>query len=229
MDQHELIEVFDRHAEGYDQQWATMAPIRDALHLLVESSLLALPADARVLGVGVGTGVELGHLARRFPSWQLTAVEPSSAMLDLCRRRAEREGFADRCTFHHGYLATLPDGPGHHAATSFLVSQFLLDRDARVAYVAGIAERLRSGGVLVSADLSADVESFEPLLRTWLTVMAGPDVSEERIDAARAAYARDVAIRPPAEVASIIEDGGFDPPVLLFQAGLLHAWRASKA
>lgn len=37
-----------------------------------------------------------------------TAVEPSAQMLAVCRTRAETGGFADRCTFHNGYLDTLP-------------------------------------------------------------------------------------------------------------------------
>jgi hypothetical protein len=45
----------------------------------------------------------------------------------------------------------------------------------------------------------------------------------------RAAWERDVVILPPAEVASIIESGGFEAPVRFFQAGLIHAWFARRA
>ncbi len=44
----------------------------------------------------------------------------------------------------------------------------------------------------------------------------------------KAAYAKDVAILPPADVASIIESGGFEAPVQFFQAGLIHAWFAKR-
>jgi tRNA (cmo5U34)-methyltransferase len=70
----------------------------------------------------------------------------------------------------------------------------------------------------------ANPDDFETLLRAWLTAMAGPGVSAERVERARAAYARDVAVLSPATVASIIESGGFERPMQLFQAGLLHAW-----
>lgn len=62
----------------------------------------------------------------------------------------------------------------------------------------------------------------------WLTIMTGPDVSAERLERARSAYAKDVAILAPATVASVIESGGFEPPVQFFQAGLLHAWIARR-
>ena len=185
----ELVAVFDQQAEGYDAQWEGMAPIRDGLYLLVESVFDGLPEDARILCVGVGTGAELAHLARKYPRWRFTAVEPSGPMLEVCRRRAEREGFASRCTFHEGYLDSLPIDEGHHAATCFLVSQFILEREARSEFFRTIAERLRPGGLLASSDLAsgANPDDFETLLRAWLTVMAGPGVSAERVEGARAA------------------------------------------
>lgn len=113
----DLRALFDQQAAGYDARWAPMAPIRDGLALLVEAAFSDLPADARLLAVGVGTGAELAPLARRFPGWRFTAVDPSGAMLDVCRQRAEREGFAERCAFHEGTLDTLPAADAHHAAT----------------------------------------------------------------------------------------------------------------
>jgi tRNA (cmo5U34)-methyltransferase len=231
MREDELRAAFDRQAAGYDEQWEKMAPIRDGLYLLVEAMFAELPADARVLSVGLGTGAELAHLARRFPRWSFTAVEPSGPMLDLCRQRAEREGFASRCTFHEGYLDSLPTGEGHHAATCFLVSQFILDQGDRSDFFRAIADRLQPGGMLASSDLAsgAGLVDYEALLRAWLIIMAGPDVSAERLERARSAYAKDVAILAPATVASVIEAGGFEPPVQFFQAGLLHAWFSKRA
>lgn len=231
MQPEQLEAVFNRQAAGYDSQWEKLAPIRDALDLVVAATLCELPVDARILAVGVGTGVELAHLAGRFPRWSFTAVDPSGAMLDLCRRRAAQDGFARRCTFHEGYLQSLEDDDGHDAATCLLVSQFILERDVRSDFFATIAARLLPGGVLVSSDLASGTrpDDFETLLRTWLAVMVGSSVSTDRLDAARAAYARDVAVLPPSTVASLIEKGGFSPPVQIFQAGLLHAWSARRA
>ncbi len=221
----ELVAIFDQQAEGYDGQWEGMAPIRDGLYLLVESVFAGLPDDARILCVGVGTGAELAHFARKHPRWRFTAVDPSGPMLDVCRRRAEREGFASRCVFHKGYLDSLAIDEGHDAATCFLVSQFILEREARSEFFRTIAERLRPSGLLASSDLAsgANGDDFETLLCAWLTVMAG-QVSAERVERARSAYAKDVAVLSPAAVASIIESGGFERPVQFFQAGLLHAW-----
>src|SRR3546814_1792705 len=62
-------------------------------------------------------------------------------MLDACRTRAERDGFADRCEFHAGLVDTLPEAAAFDGAACFLVSQFLLDAAARTAFFAAIAKR----------------------------------------------------------------------------------------
>jgi len=227
----ELKSTFDQQASGYDKQWSKLAPIRDGLHFLLESVFAELPVDARVLCVGVGTGAELAHLAKKFPAWRFTAVEPSRGMLDVCRRRAENDGFASRCHFHEGYLESLPSQDLHDAATCLLVSQFVLERKARSELFRSIAGRLRVGGVLASADLSSEsgTHSHESLVHTWMKMMAAAGVPPEGLVRMRAAWEKDVAILAPADVAAVIESGGFEPPVRFFQAGLMHAWYTRRA
>ncbi|HZX15591.1 MAG TPA: class I SAM-dependent methyltransferase [Pseudomonas sp.] len=222
----ELKALFDQQAAGYDKQWAGMAPIRDALHFLLNALFADLPENARILCVGVGTGTELAHLAERFPGWYFTAVDPSGAMLDICRQRAEKGGFLSRCSFHQGYLDTLPAEPRHDGATCFLVSHFLLDPQARIALFHEISRRLRADGILANVDLASDVQSpaYELLLRSWMTLMCSAGVPPDVLERSRAAYARDVAILPAQQVASLIKEAGFEAPVQFFQAGLMHGW-----
>ena len=230
MNPDELKSLFDQQAANYDTQWAKTAPIRDCLHLLLGSLFSAVPADARILCVGVGTGAELAYLAQSHPHWRFTVVEPSPRMLDVCRQRAEREGFASRCQFHEGYLESLTASETHDAATCFLVSQFILDQQARSDFFRAIAHKLAPGGLLASSDLAADTSSpeYEVLLRGWMNMMAAADISPENLERMRKAYATDVGVLPPGRVASIIESGGFEPPVQFFQAGLIHAWRSRR-
>jgi tRNA (cmo5U34)-methyltransferase len=124
--------AFDQERAGsYDKRFAAIAPLRESLHLLTRAILADLPADARVLCVGAGTGLELLDLARAYPQWRFTAVEPSAPMLNVCRQKAAEAGVADRCMFHAGYLDTLPAAEPFDAATCFLVSHFILSRDER--------------------------------------------------------------------------------------------------
>lgn len=216
----------EHHAAAYDQRFARLAPIRDALHLLISAVFADLPAEARILCVGVGTGHELIYLAQKFPQWTFAAVEPSAPMLAVCRRKAEELGITSRCVFHEGYLDSLPPSSAFDAATSLLVSQFIPAPDARAHFFRAIAERLRPGGFLVSADLAGDTTSapYQSLLEVWLRLMRETESPREQIEKLRVAYGRDVALLPVEQVSAIIASGGFERPVLFHQAGLIHAW-----
>lgn len=231
MHQDEIKEIFDKQAASYDAQWAKTAAINNCLYFLLDSLFAELPADARILCVGAGTGAELTHLANNNPGWQFTAVEPSGPMLDLCRQRVEKDGFASRCHFHEGYLDSLLSTEPHDAAICFLVSQFILDKQARSGFFREISHKLKPGGILASSDLASDVDSYEYeiLLRAWMNMMSASDISPEGIDRMRKAYANDVGVLPPSRIASIIASGGFELPTQFFQAGLIHAWLSKRA
>jgi tRNA (cmo5U34)-methyltransferase len=226
MEPAQLEATFDQQSASYDQQWAKLAAFRDGIHLLVASLFARLPAQARMLCVGAGTGAEIRALAARFPTWTFTAVEPSAGMLAVAQERAKEYGYADRCTFHTGYLDTLPSSAPFHCASSLLVSQFLLKEEERTGFFREIAIRLEVGGFLVSSDLASDTSSpeYKSLLTVWLRTMAAADVSPERVQQMQEAYARDVAILPPQRVATIVAAAGFAVPVQFYQAGLIHAW-----
>lgn len=227
----EIKAVFDSQAAGYDKQWARMAPVREGLYFLLDAVFSGLPEDARILCVGAGTGIEMAYLAKAFPGWRFTAVEPSGPMLEVCRQRASDEGFASRCDFHEGYLDSLPAGEPYHGATCFLVSQFILEREARIAFFRGIADRLVAGGVLASSDLAADVhaDTYQDLLRVWIQLMSSSGVQADVLERTRAAYAKDVGILPPADIAALITAAGFASSIQFYQSGLMHAWYSRRA
>lgn len=218
--------VFDQErASSYDQRSANLAPTRDALYLLIRTILSELPADARILCVGVGTGAELIDLAQAFPRWQFTAVEPAAPMLDVCRRRVEERGLTARCTFHEGYLDTLPASDPFDAATCLLVSHFMQQEERR-GFFQQIARRLRPQGYLISSDLSADMSTpaYESILAVWVRMLRTAGFPAEDVEKFLASYGRETAVLPPQEVESIIASAGFDAPVPFFQNLLIRAW-----
>ncbi|WP_287127583.1 class I SAM-dependent methyltransferase [Candidatus Cyanaurora vandensis] len=232
MQNQESVIIFDQErAASYDQRFAKLAPLRDALHLSIRFILAELPTEARILCVGVGTGSELIDLAQAFPQWHFTAVEPAAPMLDICRQRAEACGVTSRCTFHEGYLDSLPASPAFAGATCLLVSQFFTQPDERRDFFRQIAARLGSNGYLVSADLASDqsTPAYRSLLEVWVRMLKYSGVPTEEVEKFLAAYGRDVAVLPPREVASIIAASGFDIPVLFLQTLLIHAWYARRA
>lgn len=216
------------HAAVYDERFAKLQPFRDALHLVAAGVLLECPPDARILCVGAGTGAEILALAERFPGWRFTAVEPSGAMLDVCRRKAAEAGIAARCDFHEGFLDSLPVTEPFDAATSFLVSQFVSDSGQRRGFFREIAARLAPGGYLVNADLSADLDSAEynRLFDVWRNLFKLCGFSSEQVEGVRSAYGRDVALSTTEEIAAILGAAGFEAPLEVFQTVLIRAWAA---
>lgn len=199
--------VFDRErASSYDKQAAKLAPMRDALHFLIRMVLSELPADARILCIGAGTGSELIDLAQTFPQWRFTAVEPAAPMLDICRQRAEDWGIASRCTFHEGYLDSLPESDSFDAATCILVSQFFMQPEERCTFFRQIAARLHPNGYLVSSDLASDMSTsaYKRLFEVWVRTMKYSEMPAEEVEKRLASCGRDVAVLPPREIQSII-------------------------
>jgi len=170
----------EQQAAGYDERWAPLAPLRDSLHLQMRLVLQGLPADARILCVGAGTGAELIALARAFPSWRFVAVDPSAPMLEVCKQNAARESITHRCEFHAGYAHELPANLKCDAATTILVSQFLTDRTARVGFFREIAQRLKPGGTLVTADLCLlSADQHDRLFPVWQRMMRLSGATQE--------------------------------------------------
>ena len=223
--------VFDEdRASSYDDRAAKLAPLRDTLHLLTQLVLSDLSADAHILCVGVGTGLELIYLAQKFPQWQFTAVDPAEAMLDTCRQKAEALGIASRCTWHNGYLDSLPSSEPFDAATCFLVSHFFMQPEARQQFFSQIASRLRSQGYLVSADLASDTTTpdYRSLCDVWTQMLQYAGYPQKDVEEFLSSHGKQCAVLPPDEVASIILSSGFESPVLFLQTLFIHAWYTKK-
>ncbi len=221
-----VVQAFDAHADAYDRSVEPLQAVKDLVHQLIRSQLSGLPDGARILVVGAGTAAEARFLAPRFPGWRFTLADPSEQMLGVGRRHAEAEGFADRCRFHPGFVASLADEP-YDAAISVLVSHFLTDAGDRTAYFGDIAAHLKPGGLLFTADLCADLTapSFGAVMELWLTLAGTP---EARRDSFRTAFGRDFAVHGPAEVEAMISAAGFSAPAACFQAALVRGWVAAR-
>lgn len=212
-------------AARYDARFAPLSALKAALHLVLRATLAELPADARLLCVGAGTGAELLALAAARPGWRFTVVEPSPGMLSVCQARAAEAGVAARCTFHDGYLDSLPGDTQHDGATSILVSQFILDPADRRAFYAEIARRLRPNAPVVTADL---VVEGPATWSVWLELMRLLDMDDAKLAAYRQNVEEKVALVDGAQMRAILTDAGFVDPLRIQQAGMIQAHVARR-
>lgn len=216
----------EKAASRYDDKWASLSAMKDALHLFAKVALSDLPRDSHVLCVGVGTGAELFSLARTFPQWSFTAVDPAPAMLQICKDKATELGIYERCRFHDGFVETLPRDFKFDGATCFLVSQFLTNHDDRSAFFSEIAARLVGRGILVSADISGDPGDprFKTLVDMWAQMMRYAKIPGEEVETMIDSLGSTVAVIPPSKVEDLLLGSGFEETTLIFQTLLVHAW-----
>src|SRR4051812_20605870 len=78
---------------------------RMAMLLLKERA----PADARMLVLGAGGGLELKVFAEGQPGWSFVGVDPAAAMLDLARKTLG--DLVVRTRLHEGFIDSAPEGP----------------------------------------------------------------------------------------------------------------------
>ncbi|RYG73433.1 class I SAM-dependent methyltransferase [bacterium] len=217
-------------AAQYDQKFIKLAPMRDVLQLSIRILFSDLPPDAHILCVGVGTGLELVDLANEYPGFRFTALEPSAPMLDICRQRAQEHGITERCTFHEGYIDSLPHTTPYDAATCLLVSHFITDYAERQHFFAAIASHLKQGAYFVNADLATD--SQEPagkeLVQLWMRVQnysqGDLEKSPQEIDNMLANFEKFVALLPPQRMEELLRSSGFESPLQILQTVLIYAW-----
>ena len=221
--------VFNQEmADAYDRRNSALAPISDCLHFLLRLALADLPADARVLCVGVGTGAEILSLAKAYPGWSFVGIDPSEEMLAVGRHRLEQAGVLDRCELLQGYAQDAPRDE-FDAVVSLLVAHFI-KREERPAFYSAIHERLKPGGRFASAEISGDLDApqFPAMLDDWKRVQTMMGATPESL-AKLGGMMRDVlGVVPPADTEALWEAAGFERPVPFFQAFMIRGWHAVR-
>lgn len=215
-------------ADAYDRRNSGLAPISDNLHFLMRLVLADLPAEARLLCVGVGTGAEILSLARAFPRWNFVGVDPSAEMLAVGAHRLTEAGVMDRCDLIHGYVDDVAE-TGFDAVVSLLVAHFIR-REGRPAFYSAVHERLKPGGRFVSAEISADLDApeFPAQLADWKQVHSLMGGTPEALANLDSSLRHVLGVLPVAETEGLWRDAGFALPVPFFQAFMIRGWHAAK-
>lgn len=223
---------FKKEAKGYDTKFANIQPVKDALNLNVSIAFTGLPADANILCVGVGTGDDILNLAPQHPNWKFTAVDPESKMLEICKEKLQDNGLIDRCTFHEGYLDSLPECMGimFDGATSLLVSHLIADEKDFLNYYNQINLRLKPGGILVNADLAWNKTepNSQKLFDHWINMIATCEMTSEQVEQYRHSILNVLDLKPPNKIENLIESCGFEKPVHIYKSSLMHSWSSTK-
>lgn len=210
--------------DTYAERAAQMVPAYRDVHRMA-SALIAerSPADARILVLGAGGGLETKALAQTHPGWTFDAVDPSAGMLELATRTLGP--VASRVRMHNGFVDDAPDGP-FDAATCFLTLHFL-DADERRRTVAEVRRRLAPGAPFVVMHLSIP-HTDDAERQAWLDrhaanlVASGIDADDAR--RACSAITAEVPVLTPEQDRNILNEAGLTGVTEFFRAFTFRGW-----
>ena len=213
-----------RPHSGYDLIAQQLIPGYASLARLSVSLLAASPLagaqGASVLVAGCGTGAELLEARAQRPDWQLTAVDPSAAMLTAARQRLSDTPGASSEAIH--WLQTTVEElaleQSFDGALAVLVLQSLPDDGSKLAFLSSLARSLRPGAQLVLVDLMRPERS--PLQAQVGEAWQGFQRASGVAGAAAALEALSPGLHPigTARLDALVEAAGFGDPAPIFQA-----------
>lgn len=219
LDHFEDPEAVARYADGPRR----FVPGFDALHRMT-GILLAehVPADAHILVLGAGGGLELRALADAHPGWTFTGVDPAPAMLGLAAQTLGEH--AQRATLIEGLIDDAPAGPFDGAVC--LLTLHFLGVEERIRTAAEIRHRLKPGAPFVAAHGSFPQGEGER--DRWLDRYASYAIASgadpEQTAGARTAVAQHVAMLSPDADEAVLRDAGFTGVEQFYAAFTWRGW-----
>ncbi len=181
------------------------------------------PADARVLVLGAGGGLEVKAFATAHPGWTFQAVDPARPMLDIAVTTLGP--LASRMAIHEGYIDDAPDGP-FDASTAFLMLHRIEPED-RLRTIAGVHDRLRPGAPFVVMHVSYpqdDDAERERWLHRHIAYLAASGIDTAYVEKAGAMIRQHMPALSPDEDRAILQRAGFTRVTEFFSAFTFRGW-----
>ena len=182
------------------------------------------PADAHVLVLGAGGGMEMKALADAHPGWTFEGVDPAGEMLKLAERTLGEH--AARATLREGYIEDASEGPFDAAAC--LLTLHFLDRGTRVRTAAEIRRRLKPGAPFVAAHSSfpQDAATRPQWLSRYAAYAVASGADPEMAEKARAGVAAHLDLLTPEEDEAVLREAGFSDVTPFYAAFTWRGWVA---
>ena len=202
-----------------------MVPGLDAMHRM---SLLLLaeraPANARVLVLGAGGGMELKVFAEGQAGWRFDGVDPAAPMLRLAEQTLGP--LADRVVLHQGTIASAPAGP--FDAASCLLTLHFLGIEERLRTLVEVRRRLLPGRRIVVAHHSfpRDEAGRELWSSRFAEFAIASGIERAKALSGRGAIANQLPALSPEEDVALLREAGFSDISLFYAAFTFRGWVA---
>ena len=191
---------------------------RMALVLLAERA----PANAQILVLGAGGGLELKVFAEARPGWSFVGVDPSPEMLGLARQTLS--GLQARVEFHEGYVDGAPEGPFDGSAC--ILTLHFIERQERLRTLQETRRRLRPGAPFVAAHYSIAPGERDLWLSRAADFWKLSGIDPARAETTRAGIAARLPILAPEEDERLLSEAGFSDVRLFYMGLAFSGWVA---
>jgi tRNA (cmo5U34)-methyltransferase len=206
---------------GYAAETPRKVPGLSDLHRMIMLLLSEhAKADAHILVVGAGGGMELRAMAEAQPGWHFTGVDPSAEMLALAREHTEP--FAQRMSLIEGTVDAAPETV--FAGACCLLTLHFLDRVTRLATLKAIHSRLQHGAKLVVAHHCAVGGQAEPWLVRSAAFADRNGGDWERAAGSARTMAESLPLLTEVEEEALIREAGFEDVQLFYAAFSFRGW-----
>jgi tRNA (cmo5U34)-methyltransferase len=217
--------------DEYEQIARLALPGYEVMHTFVQACLRScLSETANLLIVGAGGGMELVRLGQGNPQWQLLGVDPSAKMLAIAQQKITQYQLSQRIKIIQGYVQDLPDDLVYDAATSILVMHFIPGEDGKLAFLQGIAQRLKTSALFILVDVfgtkgSPELEKIIATLHAyWKETGLSVDQQKQLLES----FNNAVYPLSEAKILQLLQQAGFSR-VIRFYTGLwVGGWMAFK-
>ncbi|NQY79080.1 MAG: class I SAM-dependent methyltransferase [Candidatus Caenarcaniphilales bacterium] len=226
----DIVEHFDKNrAAEYDKDIVSFIPGYDLIH---ESNLAMFReknlAKANVLVVGAGTGKESISLASGFREVNVTAVDPSKAMLESLKSKVNDLKLVN-IDFICDYVANLK-GESFNFANSILVMHFLPDRGEKLDYLREIYKRLEPMSELILVDFMKIEDECQDraIMQAMKNYQLSISPSPEKIEEAHEKIKTNLHRITESRLFDLAEKAGFFKPIKFFQSFLIGGYILRK-
>ena len=218
------------YGRQYRQSSQNSIPGHDVLHEIAIAAVNTTSAHAsRILVVGPGPGDELIPLLNSCPDADITVIEPSAQMLDLCARSVADHADAKRCRFLRSTLADALHSGLQPNRFDLVVCHNVVHLVAPAEQTV-MLQQLRDltatgGSLLVSSYSEAEAPAtVTTILNVARQRLISRGVSLDRIDQLLASRNSVVFSLDARRLTNVLSQQGWSEPVQLYQGLFARLW-----
>ena len=210
-------EFFEARIDGYEEHQLTCIDSAREFYPFTAGCLPQAPGT-RVLDLGCGTGLELGHYFEKAPDALVTGIDLAPGMLDVLRRK-----FPDKpMTLISGSYFDVPFGEDAFDAALSVESLHHFTKEEKLSLYKKLRKALKGGGYFILTDYFALSEEEERSRRAELLLLKKEqDITDDEF------YHFDTPLTVEHETEALIE-AGFASVEVLKSWGATYTLKAVK-